>query len=101
MGLGERAAPQAERLAGGSTFGLRRQPQGERTYFFQGGYRSFRSYAFPFPDKGIGVLGLMNVNTMFFIQPDLAYLMCGVAAFSGAMVILRLSMFLVASSSGE
>jgi CubicO group peptidase (beta-lactamase class C family) len=165
---------------------------GERTYFFQGGYRSFRSYAFLFPDKGIGVLGLMNVNTMFsdaglrelvpnvarlelglpvtkpgpdhtygalltalvfaavlqlgrivqrlrrrspggfpwltlaldagaivlllwavprlwsihlntmfFIQPDLAYLMCGVAALSGVIVILRLSMLLVARVSGD
>jgi len=166
--------------------------EGERTWFFQGGYRSFRSYAFLFPDRGIGVLGLMNVNTMFsdgglrelvpnlarlelglpvkkpgpdrsygallvallfavalqlgrlarclrrrspgvlpglgmaldvgvivllvwtvprlwevhlntmfFIQPDLAFLLCSVAALSGAMLILRSSLLLLTRASGE
>lgn len=164
--------------------------EGERTWFFQGGYRSFRSYAFLFPDRGIGVLGLMNLNTMFsdgglrelvpnlarlelglpvkqpgpdhsygilltvlgftvalqlgrlarslrrrspgalpwlgtvldvgvvvllvwavprfwgvhlntmfFIQPDLAWLMGGVAALSGSMLVLRLSLLLAARGS--
>jgi CubicO group peptidase (beta-lactamase class C family) len=166
--------------------------EGERTWFFQGGYRSFRSHAFLFPDRGVGVLGLTNVNTMFsdgalrelvpnlarlelglplerprpdhgywalltalvlasvlqlarmgrclrrrspgvlpgltiavdvgvvvlligavprlwgihlntmfFIQPDLASLTCGVAALSAAMAILRLYLLLVAGASGK
>ena len=60
-------------------------------------------------DAGVVVLLLwavprlwsIHLNTMFFIQPDLAYLMCGVAALSGAMLILRLSTLLVARASGE
>ena len=43
-----------------------------------------------------GVLGLSNLDTMFFIQPDLACLMGGVAALSGGMLILRLPVLLVA-----
>ena len=43
----------------------------------------------------------MNVNTMFFIQPDLAFLLCSVAAFSGAMVILRSSLLLLVRASAE
>ncbi len=39
--------------------------EGERAYFFQGGYRTFRSYAFLLPDVDLGIVGLMNVNTMF------------------------------------
>jgi hypothetical protein len=56
---------------------------GERAYFFQGGYRSYRSYAFLFPDRAIGVLGLMNVNTLFSdgdlreLVPNLARLELG------------------------
>jgi len=60
-------------------------------------------------DAGVVVLLLwavprlwgVHLDTMFFIQPDLACLMCGVAALSGVMVILRLSLLLVVRASED
>lgn len=60
-------------------------------------------------DAGVVVLLLwavprlwsIHLNTMFFIQLDLAYLMCGVAVRSGVILIFRLSMLLFARAWGE
>jgi hypothetical protein len=37
----------------------------------------------------------LHLNTMVFIQPDLAYLMLGIVAFTAAMLIIRLSWLLL------
>jgi hypothetical protein len=42
----------------------------------------------------------IHLDTMVFIQPDLAYLMCGVAALSGATGIVRASRLLLAHLPG-